>query len=208
MSDKEDSEAPMSDNLWDRRPAEPDKAWAAFVVYRNLGAAIRTVAKVAEIHGKSTRNYEEMAQNWDWSERCRAYDVHQDKLVQKADADAVIEMRKRQIQLGKLFQALSATVAKKLLEAERLSKKTKLSPRDAAALADIGVKLERLNSGEATDRVESNITGTIAPAEFSEAMKDDKFREALDAAANRRSAMEGEPRVDGGEAKQGELEKN
>ncbi len=65
---------------WDQQPEETAKAYAAFCIYRDLGAG-RTLEKcrvdVGEMSGKtplSYRQYERMSARYRWSERVAAWD--------------------------------------------------------------------------------------------------------------------------------------
>jgi len=67
--------------LWDRRPDETDKSWAAFQLYRDLpvygeGENKRTLANVASKLGYSTPDYvERWSAKYNWVERASAFDT-------------------------------------------------------------------------------------------------------------------------------------
>lgn len=71
---------------WDRRPGETSPAWAAFVVYRDMGAE-RSTARVAQELGKSKT----LADRWsganEWVARAAAWDAHLDAASQAAQLD-------------------------------------------------------------------------------------------------------------------------
>jgi len=190
---------------WERQPKEGPKAWAAFVVYRNMGAGVRTVAKVAAQLGKGLPNYEKMARLYHWMERCKAYDAEQDRIGQETQKDVLIEMRRRHAGYGKLTQALAITEIRNALKIAQ-KKPGKIKPRDMAILLQLGVKIEQLALGEATDRVDTNVSGAIAAADITEAMKDREYRKTLDAAAARRERLASEPGGDGGEIEPGKVD--
>jgi len=63
-------------NLWERRQDETPKAFAAFVVYRDLGPA-RSIVKAIESTGKRTakvRRWEKWPSRFDWVARAAGYD--------------------------------------------------------------------------------------------------------------------------------------
>ena len=70
----------MSDgNLWDRQPGETAKAYAAFLLYRDLPAVDRTIVAAVVEHRKlggkaSVRNWETWASRYNWRERGLASD--------------------------------------------------------------------------------------------------------------------------------------
>lgn len=65
-------------NLWERDAGETDKAFAAFVAYRELGTG-RSLEKVGAKWGK-TGGYQKVLERWssqyDWGKRVSAYDDH------------------------------------------------------------------------------------------------------------------------------------
>src|SRR4051794_38595149 len=66
---------------WDRQLGEPDKAWEAFVFYRDMGGT-RSYEKVRQALGKGSgyvRQIEVWGTKWSWVERCYAFDVSRDR---------------------------------------------------------------------------------------------------------------------------------
>lgn len=65
---------------WKRRPGESAKAFAAFVIYRDLGSE-RTLKKTRECLGKKS-GYGRLLEKWssafDWVERTKIFDAHMD----------------------------------------------------------------------------------------------------------------------------------
>lgn len=62
-------------NAWDQQPHETGKAYAAFLVYRDLGHG-RTAAEVARHFGKSAELIRRWRKQWTWDERVAAWDGH------------------------------------------------------------------------------------------------------------------------------------
>lgn len=62
-------------NAWDQRPNETGKAYAAFLVYRDLGVG-RTSAEVGRQVGKSPELIRRWRKAHGWDERCAAWDGH------------------------------------------------------------------------------------------------------------------------------------
>src|SRR4051812_47002363 len=84
--------------LWERRPDESTRAYAAFATYRDLGAG-RTLAAVASKHGgrpggvkRASGRYVKWSARHEWTARARAYDAHQaavrQSAVEKAEAES------------------------------------------------------------------------------------------------------------------------
>lgn len=65
----------MEPRPWLRQERETTVAYEAFRVYLNAGAA-RTLPLVCETVGKSRQLITKWSADWNWVERCRAFDVH------------------------------------------------------------------------------------------------------------------------------------
>jgi hypothetical protein len=147
----------MSDQLFSRQERETDKAWAAFVVYRDLGPEERTRAKVAEQLGKSARWIEIWSRRWNWTERARAYDVHMDRAGTDAQVEAIREMKQRQVALGRRYQEVALKALETLaddIEAGIADDKVR---KDIAKLAEFGAKLERVNLDEPDEIIKNKV---------------------------------------------------
>lgn len=77
-------------DAWERQNDESEKAYEAFVIYRELGAE-RSTTKVSERLGKSLALIQRWCRTHKWVDRCRAYDNHLDE---KARAEALAKYRK------------------------------------------------------------------------------------------------------------------
>lgn len=151
---------------WDRQVEETDAAWAGFVGYRDLGPAERSLVKAARNVGKHPRVFEEWSQKWDWVARCHAFDAFMDRRKREADLAEIEAMRRRHIQMAMSLQGAAALALNKIVAAEHeplrdekgkilVDEKGKpllgpltLKPSEVRDLAELGVKLERLNRGE------------------------------------------------------------
>ena len=72
---------------WDRRPGETSPAWAAFVVYRDMGGQ-RSTAKVQQERGYRVRRHvDKWSGEHDWVARAAAWDAHLDAANQVAQLD-------------------------------------------------------------------------------------------------------------------------
>ena len=65
--------------VWEKQPFDTNKSWAAFVIYRDFSHSERTLAKVAELLGKSDTLIERWSTKYDWVARVREYDVWIDR---------------------------------------------------------------------------------------------------------------------------------
>lgn len=134
----------MPSAIYDRLPEETDKAFQAFILYRDMGAQ-RTQEKVLEALGKTT-GYLRQLQEWSglyrWVERSAAYDAHIDTQARKVlEREAIkrrADMLKRHALLGKVLQQKSAAY----LDKHGIDKSS-----DAISAAKIGTEMERKAEG-------------------------------------------------------------
>lgn len=68
---------------WERLPEETGPAWAAFVIYRDLGPS-RTLEKAAKTLGKHSSTLSEFGRKWNWEPRVRAWDAEVDRARRKS----------------------------------------------------------------------------------------------------------------------------
>ena len=68
----------MAKELWERQVNEGRKAFAAFVVYRDMGEH-RSTAKVAQALGKSKQLMDRWSSAWEWVLRVQAWDALADQ---------------------------------------------------------------------------------------------------------------------------------
>lgn len=125
------------DKPWERQKGEGEKAFEAFVIYRDMGED-RTISAVVKRLGKSRSLIDRWKDRWDWHERVRAYD---NELEREARAKAVKErkaMTERHINIATLLQR-KALEALKTLDAEAMSAK------DIREYIKMATDLERLN---------------------------------------------------------------
>lgn len=90
--------AELTSPAWERQPAEPDRAWEAFVVYRDAGNA-RSIPRAAQTLSKSIPVLKPWSTRWRWGERVHAYDRHMDAIAlearEQATREAVTKMVER-----------------------------------------------------------------------------------------------------------------
>jgi hypothetical protein len=152
---------------WERQPGEPDKAWLAFRIFRDIGpkrsydeTARRYYAPnedAGEEHsgrkksraGSSIKNW---AHQWHWNERAAAFDAYLDREEVAAQAGERRDMAKRHIKQAKALQF-------KAIERLANMDPSELGPQDVLRYLVEATKLERLALGEPTDRVEEEHKG-------------------------------------------------
>lgn len=153
----------MSDDLqpWERQPAEGARAFAAFCVYRDLGPMERSTRLAAEKVGRSKSQIAHLSMKFRWPRRVAAYDKWCDQVRLAKQRKALEEMGERHAGIAMLVQT-------KALEKFQSMGGRDLSPQTAITMFDVGVRVERLARGMATQSTE--ITGKDGgPIEIGEA---------------------------------------
>jgi hypothetical protein len=175
---------------WERQSSETDDAFAAFVLYRDLGPS-RTIEQAHDAYlqrnkhkakervrsgkkkGQGPTHWADWSARFKWVERVRAYDDHIDSIAleerQKATAAEAAKWAKRRMaqrdrewDIGEQLQAKAQQLLTQELEARA---------GDSARLAESGSKLARLAAGMETDH--TKVTGAIAVMEVDLSDKDD-----------------------------------
>lgn len=174
-------------NRWDRQPKESAPAYAAFVVYRDLGVD-RSLAVVGKKLGKSAPLMERWSVTHDWLARVAAYEAHLDRIAQdareKATAAEAAKWAKRREQQREREWELADQLAQKAkamldfpisrMTTEKDGKTYIIEPADwnfaaAARIVDTQAKLARLASEMETER-----TITLTPAQAAQ-MSDEQI---------------------------------
>jgi hypothetical protein len=133
---------------WKRLPGESQKAFAAFVVYRDLAAEQRSLRRAAAEHyGVDIRHVgesrgkvvqiERWSSRWEWVERVRAWEAHIDRSRTESFAEEAAAMAERHARGAALFVSRA------------MDRLTAIDPSDlsvaqTATYFEVGVKLERL----------------------------------------------------------------
>jgi hypothetical protein len=136
---------------WDRRPSETPRAYNAFTQFRDLGQR-RTLRDLCTTTGLSSTSVRTWQHSHDWIDRARAYDAWLDREATLDQVQHVKDMRRRHAVLGQL-------AVQKAGEKIRAIDAMKLTVREAAVLLEMGVKIERLARGEASDVVDVGVRG-------------------------------------------------
>jgi len=141
---------------WARRDDETPKAWAAFCVYRELGAG-RSIPKALETSGKpvgSLRWWELWSRTFDWVARCRAYDTYIEELKREKHETEILRATKKH------REAAEALIDKGLAQLQVLGEED-ISAGATLGMVSEGVKLHRLTLGLTTNKIEEDVNGRI-----------------------------------------------
>ena len=139
---------------YERLPEESDKAWQAFVVYRDM-APVREFVRVAKQQGCSVKTVHQWSSLYTWRRRVAAWDDELDRQRRKAEIEAVREMKKRHIKLALKMQNIAENELEKLAEKSENSLENTLEPKMVKNYLMDGTTLERLNRGQPTEIVEN-----------------------------------------------------
>jgi hypothetical protein len=131
---------------WQRQQGESGKAFAAFQMYRDMGAD-RSLARVGQQSGKHVSLLERWSVRWRWFDRAAAWDLHIDTERWQANEREAREMGERHAR---------AAVA---MQARALQRLQSLDPghmgaRELTYMWETGVKIERLSRGLPSERIE------------------------------------------------------
>lgn len=131
----------MTHQVYDRQAGESDKAFEAFVLYRDIGAS-RSLDTVAQKLAKSLPLIKRWSAQYGWVERVSAYDDYLDAQARKKfEADTIkrkVDMLRRHALTGKILQQKGV---------DYLSSKGVDRSSDAVAAIKAGVTIERQSEG-------------------------------------------------------------
>lgn len=177
--------------IFERQPREPDRAWAAYVAYRDLGPNERSLSRVASdgAHGQKD-HLGKSCSKWRWVERCNAWDEYVDMQKRLAYVRESTEMGRRQaVEATAMQRALIEPVRVFLDRLQDPMERQTLAQMDlallwqmsahAARLYPLVAKLEQHARGITTEHLEQTRAAQgdeLAPA--SEAYLDDAERMA------------------------------
>jgi hypothetical protein len=132
---------------WEKQIGETDKAFAAFVLFRDE-AADRTYQKVADSLQCSHANVRQWAYRWKWRDRVDAFDRDVDEKHREAMARGRTEMRERQARIGASMQIIGTHGLRELQAKIEQKLPLNLSTGEIAQLISEGAKMERAARGE------------------------------------------------------------
>jgi hypothetical protein len=95
---------------WERQPDETDRAWEAWLVYRDMGPT-RSVAEAARKLKVSSTTINRWSTGHQWRERVKPYDRYVDKMAVAAFTERTSELMDQQLRLSKkLLDKLEANI--------------------------------------------------------------------------------------------------
>ena len=153
-----------TDLPWERQNGESAQAFAAFLVYLNLGAerSHRTVSKQC---GKNISLIGRWSRAYGWVERCRAWDNYLQREAKKAAVAEIRKMNQRHISMA---QQIQDAVLQALIDLGS----DIVTPQNFAAVVKLSTDLERQS-------MEAEAKETISSEELREQAEDDPLTAAL-----------------------------
>jgi len=133
---------------WERQPKEAAKAFACFVVYRDLGPMDRTVSAAARALGVTRTVPQRMSLQWRWEERAAAWDNDRQKqfdATRRQQQEVAIRSHEN------IARALVSQVARILQRQQTLATPESRVLRDAALTIDKAIFHHRLALGLPTE---------------------------------------------------------
>ena len=154
------------DNSWERQEGEGEKAYEAFLVYRDMGAK-RNVRAVGQKLNKSLTQIGKWSSRWNWVERCRAWDNQLQKEAKKVAADELRKMYQRHIKIAMQLQNVAIM---SLAE----TKPADIAPKDLVAFIKVATAIERESriAELETARTEAAAHGAEEPATLADAINE------------------------------------
>lgn len=136
--------APAVVQPWDRRDAETDVAWAAFVVYRDLPPAQRSLRAAGAVLGKAESLLSRWSSKHEWVARAAAKDRDDDRNNQ-SDARATTKEKRDKV-LESQYTAGAALLQRGLAALQKVDPAT-LKPADIPRYVVAAVSLMRQSVG-------------------------------------------------------------
>lgn len=138
------------DAVWLQQDDETNASYAAFCIYRDMGVrrslrqTCQTYYELADLPARTDGKVTQISswsQKYDWVERAWAYTAHLDRMAR-------IEATEAAKQMGRRHAAIASVAIAKAAERINAVDPSKLSTREAVALLDLGVKVERMARGQ------------------------------------------------------------
>jgi hypothetical protein len=179
-------------HAWQQLPRETDKAYEAFVVYRNLEPRERSLSRVSSELAKSVPLIKRWSSQWEWVERARDWDNYQEMRRLEKRIEEKQQMDERHLKIIRAARN-KAVEALTNMDTETLAK----NAFELRNWISEFIKLERLVLGE-PESIEERREKVEIKASIEEQIKEyaPVFQELLDEGAIR---LDGQPALLAGE---------
>ena len=156
---------PEPKNSWDKQNSETNRAYNAFLTYRNMGA-LRSLPKAAgifynvenisETSGK-VRGFYKWSSLYNWVSRCSDFDIEEERLRIEQKRKDIAEMDRRQAKDGMEMSKIGMYNIKLHAtddppkDKHGITIKPKIAVPESTRLFTEGIKAERIARGEVTE---------------------------------------------------------
>lgn len=176
-------EVVLQEPFWEKQPYESARALEKWQYYRSLAPKDRSMTNVAAHFGLTPQAIRNVANQWKWAVRIEAYDVMKDREVlelERKDRKEAFERWRsgaqalQEIGNAKLQELIDEIAAqRKVLESDPAAKVSiDLTPDQAKAFTEAGIKLERLILDESTENVMHNTPAMKRELRLRDAVQD------------------------------------
>ena len=152
---------PKPKNSWDKQETETNRAYTAFLTYRNMGS-LRSLRKAADefYDSKTTAKQQQFfrwSQTHNWVARCGDFDIEEERLRIEQKRKDIAEMDRRQAKDGMEMSKIGMYNIKLHAtddppkDAHGKAIKPKIPVPESTRLFTEGIKAERIARGEVTE---------------------------------------------------------
>lgn len=131
--------------VWEKLPQESQKAFNAFVLYRD--AEKRSFKNVAEKLNCSPQNIFQWSSKFNWRGRCDAFDIEQDRVQRAEFARSRVRMRERHVQVARAMLNVAGHALHEWQNRIAGKLPLDLAPETIALLTKCATELERSTLG-------------------------------------------------------------
>ena len=169
---------------WDRQTGETNRAYAAFLLYRDMGP-LRSLRKAADrFYNIKSESKQHQFLRWstanNWVARCEAWDMEEERDRVTRQREEIRLMDDRQSKYGKGIQEIAMSNVYAITGHIAKDRKGKLinatiNIEEARKLFETGLKAERIARGEVTEISERKHGGEIriTEVEIKEQVRED-----------------------------------
>jgi hypothetical protein len=170
LEPKETAETTGSCELWDKRLDESQRAFNAFVLYRDTEK--RSFKNVAERLNCSPQNVFQWSSRFSWRERASAWDVEQDRLQREELARGRMKMRTRHLAMAQAMLGIAGHALREWQARVEQKLPLGLSPEQIAMLVKAAVELEHRTMGTESEHRFTEIRVVLGGYEDEQAYED------------------------------------
>lgn len=161
----------MNYDEWDQQENEPDRAYAAFNIFKNIGPT-RSIDKAWRIFADEVDRdkpiptyFRGYSTKHKWADRCRAWDSHILKLEDEAFEKEAHQIRKTEkknrLEMLKVLRALSAKAANAVIDEQKAIISKTSDIKNVASIIEMYLQQSRIEMGERAATVGASEQPTV-----------------------------------------------